>query len=193
MFEYLVAQLNAGPGGQLLQLLAVLVAGPVAAGASPGRPWRFGIDGQLSTVPSATESWEGLFLLSLALSRELGPGLRAGINHVSIGTASLLTGDRAALMGGPFVEARAASLGGVEPFGAVGVPLQLRWGGGIDSQSGVAVYAGGGLRFRASEGLSLGVETRLTRVMTEAWLHTPKILPEGATIWSLGVMLGVEW
>ncbi len=172
-------------------LLLALAVWPASAEAA--RPWRFGIDGQFSTAPSATESWNGMFLLSLALSRDIRPGIRLGINHVSIGTASLLTGDRAALMGGPFLEGRAVSLGGFQPYGSIGLPLQIRWGGGIDSRSGAAVYAGGGLRVQAAPGLTFGAETRLTRVLTEAWLHTPLMLPEGATVWSMGLALGLEW
>lgn len=141
-------------------------------------------------MPAPGESADALYLFSLAVSRELRPGLRLGANHISLGTSTLLEGTRAAVLAGPYVEGYLQPSGPWEPFAGAGLPLQLRWGGGLDAGVGVAAYFGAGFRYRVAPEFLVGLEARLTRVLTEAFLFTPRMLPQGALPFSAGAALG---
>ena len=167
--------------------MALLAASPAAAASGE---WTAALDAQLSSVPATGGGLDALYLFSLAVSCSVVPGVRAGVNHVSLGAAPLLEGSRGALFAGPYAEASVAARGLWDPFVAAGLPLQVRWGGGPDAALGLAAYAGAGFRYHVSPEFNAGLEARVTRALSDAWLFTPVVLPGGATTVSAGATLG---
>ena len=123
---------------------------------------------------------------------------------VSFGGASapLLTGDRRAFNTTPAVGYhvgwRNAEGGIIQLYGAARVPLQIRTGAGLSSETGIGVAAEAGVRLwacsredRQLRGLCMGINvgTRYQVNLSELQMG-PAVLPAGSSVWSFPISIG---
>lgn len=161
--------------------------GPAAAFRAGAQPWQLGVD----LMVTFTARRVALYSYGFAGAYALAPWLTVGLNHVGVGVARVLRGDRIAITGGLYVELHYFFGDRLDPFAQVGVPLQLRLGSDIETRFGAAPYVGGGLRYWVTDIAALGALTRLHYAFTE-YLLLNRVVPREAVIWMFGIATEVR-
>lgn len=153
-------------------------------------PFQIGLGLQMGSTPDAEDGEEFLGLGDLTLGYTLSEHFTIGASNIAFAQATTANSERYAISAGPYGELFTFFSEGVQPYAQLGVPLQLRFGGDLDEKVGVAPYAAAGMRFWATTFLTLGVETRVALVATDAWLAQGRVLPQLAVPWTAGANLG---
>jgi hypothetical protein len=91
-----------------------------------------------------------------------------------------------AISAGPFVEAFWFPRRWLQPFGQLGLPLEVRWQGATAGFA-VAAYAGTGVRFWVSDRWSLGAAVRLMVVASNGFVVWNEDLPPGSVSFAAGL------
>lgn len=164
------------------------VPGPAAAFRAGAQPWQLGVD----LMVTFTARRVALYSYGFAGAYALAPWLTVGLNHVGVGAARVLRGDRIALTGGPYIELHYFFGDRLDPFVQVGVPFQIRLGTDIETRFGAAPWVGGGLRYWVTDVAALGALTRLHYVSTDGYLLLNRVLPREAVIWMFGIATEVR-
>jgi hypothetical protein len=108
--------------------------------------------------------------------------IAAGVNNLTWAGVNGLN----SVSAGPFVEAFWFPRRWLQPFGQVGVPLQVRWRGAA-AGFGASVYAGTGVRFWIGQRMSLGAAVRLMVVASNAYLVWAEDLSKGTVSFAGGL------
>ncbi len=67
------------------------------------------------------------------------------------------------------------------------VPIQIRFGGDIDSKFGFAPYVEPELAFHLSDEFNLGINMRAQYIVSDGFLRIPRVLPQNAVVLAGGI------
>jgi len=129
----------------------------------------------------------GLVDYGLHVRYRLGHFLSVGLGGVSLGYARLLRGTRWGISGGPYLEGHKLLETGIEAYARLTFRGQARFGGGIDGTQGASAGADLGVRLWAPGVGSLGIVTRVVATLGHGYLFTPRVLPQQAVAWLVGI------
>ena len=177
---------------------AALICREAAAGPDHRTRMAFGV---LEVATASAPADTTLYDVGFAFGYNT-PTVDAGVTFGGA-SAPLLTGRRRAITTTPtagyHVGWRTGREGIIQLFGAARVPLQLRTGAGVGTDTGVAVAVEAGVRLWACSrtdpqlrGWCMGVNlgTRYQRQLT-AFQLGPAVLPSSSSLWSFPISFGV--
>jgi hypothetical protein len=147
------------------------------------RDIQIGLDGGVTFSPRHVAYYTYGLNVRYTLTRHLSIGLA----EVSLAAAELGAQMRWALSGGPFVEMHDFFTEELDAYLQVGIPLQARFGAGIEPRYGAAPYFGAGVRWWVSPLWSVGALSRLHYVSTDGYLVIPRVLPRESFFWTVGL------
>lgn len=147
--------------------------------------------GAASTPPGVTGYW----YLGADLMGTVHPNLSLGITRLSIGLGfSSVESFVFSLQGTPTLELFAFVDPHVQVYGQLGVALQGRARTALrEGHFQVAPFVGGGVRFWATDWLSIGPEIGLHVVATDAFLMGDLALPQGSVAGSGALNVGFHF
>ena len=149
-------------------------------------PFEISYSGSLAIGPNDTWLWESGFGFSYLVA----DNIRVGVEEFGYANTTILSGNRSAISLAPMVEYQRQI--GTSPFGvvaAVGIPLQVRFGGDLNTKLGVAPSVRLGLDVYTSNLFSFGIIERITYVLSDAYIMSDHGLPSGAFVYGTGLAL----
>jgi hypothetical protein len=121
-----------------------------------------------------------LFAGGVGIVTRVAEHIRAGVTELNYASADQLSSNRHSITFAPTVEYYTYLSKTVAVQGRLAIPLQIRWGAGLDSKLGVQPYLQGGLDLFPSELFSIGGYARAGMVVTDGFIRTPRVLPQSA-------------
>ncbi len=150
------------------------------------RRFVIGIDLYVSSVALPSGS-VGFILPGLEVAYRLTPWLKVGL----ISTTFSATDWRWAVSTAPFGEV-SFRWWRLEPFAQLGVLAQVRFGAGLKTAGGCALFVSAGARIWLGDRVTLGAGARLYGVATDYLQMLSQLLPQRALILTGGLELGVS-
>jgi hypothetical protein len=130
-----------------------------------------------------------LFAGGVGVVTRVAENIRAGVTDLTYASADQLQSNRHSITFAPAVEYYKYLSESVALQGRFAVPLQIRWGAGMDSKLGVQPYLQAGVDLLPSELFSIGGYVRGGYVATDGFIRTPRVLPASAVALSGGLNL----
>ena len=144
---------------------------------------------ELAVSSASGEQLQWLYAPAGNLAFTILPGYSVGLQRITGGSVPLAAGERGHFGLTPYVERYHFLRPGSQVFAQAGIGWQSRWGAGLPSATGLALAVAGGFRGWLTPRFSIGAMARVVDVLSNGWAMTPRVLPSGAIVVSLGFML----
>lgn len=147
-------------------------------------PYQLSIQGNYAGGPNSTTTLEGTlgFLYQLPETP-----IRIGVTDLGYASSDIISGTRHALAIAPSIEYAHVFSKDVEAVGGLALPVQIRWGAGLDSYTGLMPEARLGLDLYFIDYLGVGIQGKWSYVITDGYVRSPRVLPSGAVVGSIGL------
>ncbi len=159
----------------------------VSANQSFARPLQVGFETTICTAPGEKVQW--LYAPALNVAWTVNDKMSVGIQRLTFGSVPLAAGDRFHFGLTPYIEHFKFISSRTQLFGQLGLAWQTRSGADLQRSVGWALSGSAGARRWMHPNVSIGAMVGVMDVLSAGWATSPRVLPGGAIMVSLGFML----